>query len=124
MCGCWAALFFLLVQIKLVRERGGEQEVRDWRKWLNSLSHVDRIVIRLMWDESAPGRALRMGPTYDSRLFDDCVSEFAAVLPPLIEAADTMCLLCGLAPTDPGGMVTYHDELTAWRNTLDVGPST
>lgn len=102
-------------------ERGNQDQfVRDWRKWLNKLAHVDRATLGMMWEPTNKENPLiRLGPVFSQELLEDCVGEAAAVIPPLLEIPDRMCLTYGLAPAEQDAATNYLARISAWMQDLE-----
>jgi hypothetical protein len=102
-------------------ERGTRnEELRSWWNWLNQLAHVDKATLGLMWEQVEVGQpVIRLGPTFDRRMFENCAGEASPVIPLLLQITSQMCEQYGIEPAEQGFSDAYTTRLETWMKDLD-----
>lgn len=103
---------------------GRDQELRDWREFLNKLAHLDRLQAGYVWSPTRPGEEpnLRFAPEFDRELLVAAAGLFSEVIPFLLECVELMRRKYDLQPPDPQRAVDFHTRLKAWIQALPSSP--
>jgi len=102
--------------LKKLEQGTKDDALRQWWNWLNKLAHVDQTTLGLIWEEpaDATGAMIRVGPTFDRKLLENCVGEASAVIPPLLQVTEQFCMRYGVEPAEPGAAEAYAAQLKTW----------
>lgn len=83
----------MLARLESKKDASGGKAIREARKQLHSFSHVDRLAVRFLIDESTSPMLIRLGPYYEPLHFLRASSEIIVSLLQLIDAMNALRLL-------------------------------
>jgi hypothetical protein len=107
----------MLQKLEAYRGEGVDEAARAWIRRLHRRAHVDSISVGLSWHTLVAPGMLGIGPSFDPDKFAACASDFATVLPQLLEPSEVMGLLGGVNLVEPGVYKRYSERLIAWLKT-------